>query len=155
MIVTAKTIFLALAVSFAIIATWIKVFNKSTYQPKNKQYNNIAIKQFSTKEDTRSNVTVQVTPKQLTVGQPAIFELVFDTHSVNLDFDVSKISQLTGDQGGSYGDPSWEGTPAGGHHRRGTLTFSQPVLPEETGAVLILRAISGSDRIFRWEMKQL
>ena len=48
-----------------------------------------------------------------------------DTHSVELDQDMSKITILVDDQGNEYKSLRWEGTPAGGHHREGALVFER------------------------------
>ena len=66
-------------------------------------------------------VTVEIDPKELD-GGGAAFIVSFDTHSVDLGFDVVSAASLEVD-GTAWTDPAWKGDPAGGHHRSGTLTF--------------------------------
>lgn len=101
---------------------------------------------FETKTDTQANVTVVVTPVQLIAGAPVIFTVNFETHSVNLDFDVSKITTLIDDKGNVYKNPTWQGSPPGGHHLSGTLTFNE-VLNRETKSV----TLTLSNHTFTWE----
>lgn len=101
---------------------------------------------FETKTDSQANVTVVVTPVQLSAGAPTVFTVNFDTHSVNLDFDVSKIASLQDDKGNTYKNPTWQGSPAGGHHRSGTLIFNE-VLKKETNSVTLTLL----NRTFIWK----
>jgi hypothetical protein len=68
------------------------------------------------------DVEVKVTPQQFD-ARTARFEVVFDTHSVELDLDVAAGSTLTVG-GRSWGAARWTGDGPGGHHRRGTLEFA-------------------------------
>lgn len=73
------------------------------------------------REVEAGEVTVKVRPVRID-DEGAEFRVVFDTHSVDLGFDVAGNAQLT--VGGSaWTDPSWEGAAPGGHHREGTLRF--------------------------------
>ena len=47
-----------------------------------------------------------------------------NTHSVELDQDMTKVAILIDNQGKEYKALNWEG-PSGGHHREGVLIFSQ------------------------------
>ncbi len=109
---------------------------------------------YETKENSGGNVTVIVKPKELTIGNPPSFEIAFDTHSVELDFDVAKSTSLTNDQGMSMGQATWDGTPSGGHHRKGILTFSQSLDTEVKQITLMLTNIVVIPaRTFTWRMK--
>lgn len=107
---------------------------------------------WQTRQNSGGNVTVAVTPQELTLGKPAVFLLVFDTHSVNLDFDVALSAALRDNQGTTYGVPVWNGDPAGGHHRTGTLSF--PALRKQTTSVtLMLTNVAGvAERSFVWKL---
>lgn len=105
-----------------------------------------------TKQQSAGAVTVAVTPVELTPGKSAVFQVVFDTHSVNLAFDVSQIAELRDEKGMTYGTPTWNGDPPGGHHRRGTLTFPTP-LNKTQRILLILNNVAGiPQRTFRWNL---
>ncbi len=78
--------------------------------------------------------------------------MIFDTHSVNLDFDVAAIAQLRDEQGNTYGTPAWRGDPPGGHHREGTLSFFTP-LKQVSAFSLILKDIAAvKERTFVWKL---
>jgi hypothetical protein len=81
-----------------------------------------------------------------------------DTHSVDLDgYDLSQLVVLkTGD--GREGVPLKWDSPAGGHHRKGTLTFSdrsldgKPLITPDTHSLeLIIYDVSDvQQRSFKW-----
>ncbi len=67
-------------------------------------------------------VTVEFALRQLD-GTGAVFEVVFDTHSVELDQDLAREAHLTvGDTPWPYAE--WTGDGASGHHREGELRFA-------------------------------
>ena len=101
---------------------------------------------------TGGEVDVTVTPEVLIAGQPPRFKLEFNTHSVELDFDIEKITRLSDDRRKDYGQSTWEGSPPGGHHREGTLTFPE-LLGDVKSATLIISAVSGiAERKFTWQL---
>lgn len=80
-----------------------------------------APKAFAEREIEVGEVTVKVRPV-LIDEEGAEFRVVFDTHSVDLGFDVAANARLT--VGGSaWTAPTWAGAAPGGHHREGTLRF--------------------------------
>jgi len=98
-------------------------------------------------------VTVDVRPEQLANGQPAIFMVRMNTHSVNLAVDMVAVSELRDDTGKTYQPVSWKGSPPGGHHRSGTLEF--PKLDGSPKKVtLVIRNVSNvPERIFQWDIE--
>lgn len=107
---------------------------------------------LNTQESEGGNVTVTVKPKTLKVGENPSFELEFETHSVNLDFDVAKQSYIVDDKGKRFNNGIWNGSPPGGHHRNGTLSFNNS-LTQTNYVELIIKNIAGiSERKFRWEL---
>lgn len=107
---------------------------------------------YETKENEGGNVTVSVTPLSLKPGLPASFAMAFETHSVDLTFDVTKVTTLTDSMGTTY-TPLWEGSPPGGHHRSGTLRFT-PDLTKPTTVILTVINVAGiPKRTFSWEVK--
>ncbi len=108
-------------------------------------------KAYKTQTNEGDNVTVIVTPQELASGKPATFEIVFDTHSVDLNFDVAGAAELGDSRGNSYGPPTWSGDPPGGHHRKGTLSFPKP-MAQASIVTLTLKDIAGiKERLFMWE----
>ena len=77
-----------------------------------------------TKTDEQGQVIVKITPVDLGAETPSWkFQIVLDTHSVELDYDFLEAVSLFDEQGKKYKAISWEGSPPGGHHREGILTF--------------------------------
>jgi hypothetical protein len=86
-----------------------------------------ALPNYETRSSSENAVTVEVTPINLADGGTSLdFDVAFNTHSVDLDFDPAAISVLRDDQGREYPAIGWDGAAAGGHHRSGTLRFKVP-----------------------------
>ncbi len=108
---------------------------------------------YEAKKSSENEVSVQVTPKILSPNKPAQLQIRFSTHSVELDQDLMVIAELHDDQGRKYKAVRWEGSPPGGHHRSGLLTFSalQATADEVT---LIIRDVAGvAERNFNWRIE--
>ena len=73
-----------------------------------------------------------------------------NTHSVNLNFDMLKISKLMDSNGEIYLPVEWQGSAGGGHHRSGTLIFSG--IPEDIQKLNFLLSPGGKfqDLNFEW-----
>lgn len=78
------------------------------------------------------------------------FEVVMDTHSVNLGEDLTQVSVLVDENGNEHKPVEWRGDPLGGHHRAGTLIFGE-IAPAPKSVFLIIRQIGGvAERKFEW-----
>lgn len=66
-------------------------------------------------------VLVTIEPMRLD-RRGAVFQIAFETHSVELSLDVAAGAALDVD-GVAWSNATWAGTPPGGHHREGELTF--------------------------------
>ena len=112
------------------------------------------VKKWETKTDNQANVTVTVTPLGLSPQSAEWkFEVALDTHSGSLDQDMAKSAVLTDDQGGEYKPVAWDGSPPGGHHRSGVLTFGA-VTPAPRSVTLVIRQVGGiKERKFEWITK--
>ncbi len=105
---------------------------------------------YETKENEGGEVTVSVTPTTVKTGFPASFTVAFETHSVDLAFDVEQIATLQDETNTVY-TPHWDGSPPGGHHRSGTIRFT-PDLARPKTITLTLKDIAGIPiRTFTWE----
>lgn len=103
------------------------------------------------REDIAGDVTVTVTPGNLAADAPVWeFSVMLDTHSVELTDDLVQAAVLIDDQGNEHEPIAWDGAPAGGHHRSGTLRF-RPIRPLPRSITLELRAVAGvAKRSFQW-----
>ncbi len=107
---------------------------------------------FETKADEQGQVTVKVTP-QILNGDQWKFDVVLDTHSVDLSYDMVQIAELINGQGNTYKPIAWEGAPPGGHHREGVLVF-QSVSPTSASIELKIKDVGGvPERSFKWNLK--
>lgn len=52
----------------------------------------------------------------------AVFRIGFETHTVDLSLDVASSASFEVD-GTPWANPTWKGSPPGGHHRDGELRF--------------------------------
>jgi hypothetical protein len=104
-------------------------------------------------------VTVRVTWQGPEMGP--VFNVVMDTHSVDLDpYDLSTMATLHTNDGREAPTVRWD-APAGGHHRKGTLAFSEvaldgkPLVADDTESVeLVIYDLSGVPaRSFTWKLK--
>ena len=142
-------------VGMILLAVIFAIRFPNNYEKVTLQQNNTTqkiVKTFSEQENEGGEVTVIVTPQILEVDKQPKFQLEFETHSVDLNFDVSKIVSLTDDRGNEYSNPIWEGSPSGGHHRNGTISFREP-LKETSQVKFVLQNISGiKERAFQWDL---
>lgn len=121
--------------------------------PQNNKAVNQSVEKnaLTTQTSTEGAVTVKATPKTLASGSEAIFEVVFDTHSVELSYDLMQIASMTDDIGNTYQPVSWTGG-RGGHHLEGVITF--PMIANSTSKVtMTIPDIDNKDRIFEWNLK--
>jgi len=111
-------------------------------------------RQWETKTDDQEGVTIVVTPLDLSPQSAEWkFDVGINTHSVELDQDMTAVAVLTDEQGKEYKPVGWEGAPAGGHHREGVLTFSAlKPMPRSVG--LTIKDIGDiPERLFKWDLK--
>ncbi len=99
-------------------------------------------------------VTVEVTPRNVMQNAPTWeFKVVLDSHTQDLNDDLTTSATLHDARGGQTAPVSWEGAGPGGHHREGVLKF-KPIFPHPQSIELrILRAGEATPRLFRWELK--
>jgi hypothetical protein len=120
------------------------VANQTNQQTTTKQT-------WETKTEEQADVTVVVTPIDLSLNSKEWrFDVGMNTHSVELDQDMTKIAILVDDQGKEYKPISWEG-PVGGHHREGMLIFNQ-ITPNPKSVELKISNIGDVVRSFVWQL---
>ena len=109
------------------------------------------------REDAQGNVVVIVTPLNLgQSGETLNFDVVMDTHSVDLKMDLTALAELTTDNGLAVKPIKWD-APMGGHHVSGTLSFpatidGAPLLEGVTTLTLTLLNVDAPERIFTWQL---
>ena len=148
-----SVLFSILLVCGALFVSVVLVKQKQTPQPT-KDTSAVSPTSGETREHTGGNITVAVTPINLSIGTSPSFNITFETHSVNLDYDVVTIATLSDNTGQTYGASTWSGSPPGGHHRNGTLSFSLPLSADARTVTLTLSGIADVPvRTFSWEVK--
>jgi hypothetical protein len=110
--------------------------------------------EWITQKNSQGGVTVDVTPLDLSAGAKTWdFKVVLDTHSQDLNDDLTKSALLLDSGGNSYLPVGWEGAAPGGHHREGVLRF-KPVTPRPGSIELrVQRAGESTPRSFRWSLR--
>lgn len=97
-------------------------------------------------------VAVTIIPKKPAGAGIWEFEMVLETHSVELNEDLTKAAVLIADSK-NYEPVDWEGDPPGGHHRKGILRFA-PISSQPRSITLKIRQIGGiEERNFTWQLK--
>lgn len=100
---------------------------------------------------SENEVSITVTPSFTDSWR---FDISLETHSVELSQALEQVSVLVDDTGKEYTAGAWEGSPPGGHHRSGTLFFSD-VNPSAKTLTLKIRDIGGvPERTFAWSIQQ-
>ncbi len=110
----------------------------------------VQVAAYEMKKNEGGEVTVSVTPTTLKSGFPASFEIAFETHSVDLAFDVEQIVSLEDETGIVY-TPHWDGSPPGGHHRSGILRFIPDLTRADTFTLTLKDIADIPTRTFTWE----
>ncbi len=144
-------IYLITIIIFAAIALFF--FTREVDWPKEKkaaqtpQSSAVPTSVLETQTNSEGPVTIKITPK---LSSGLAFEMVLDTHSEELDADLIQVTTLKDENDKEYKPIRWEGSPPGGHHREGVLTFGTIARPPRT-LQLVIRGIGGVlERKFLW-----
>ena len=146
-----RLIFLIVAGAVVSAVIVFFTFDKKNVFNKNTTSSDQTI--LSSQTNSEGLVTVRVTPKDLLQSSPTWdFEIVLDTHSGNLDQDLTKIAVLIDDKGDRFSPAAWEGEPPQEHHRQEVLKF-KPISPRPTSVELKISRIGDvDDRSFKWKL---
>jgi len=105
--------------------------------------------QVSNERQIKITATLQNIPRE---AKTLDFEVTLETHTHALSDGLENSSVLIAD-GKQYKPLSWDGTPPGGHHRKGTLHF-KAIDPFPASVELQIRLIGdASPRSFKWQLK--
>ncbi len=98
-------------------------------------------------------VTVAITFLKERADRPT-FQVVLDTHSVNLDsYRFEDIVRLRDGKGSEVAPVAVEGVKGGGHHREATVRFAWPD-PKPNNLELVVKGVAGvPERVFRWPVQ--
>lgn len=103
------------------------------------------------KADAQGGVSIEVEPLDFSFNKPVRFKISFDTHSGDLDFDLTKQALLIDDRNNQYLPLEWQGG-RGGHHLSGTLIFSSLSANVKTLKLKIFDIYGIKEREFFWEL---
>ncbi|MEO7841146.1 MAG: hypothetical protein ABIU06_17530 [Anaerolineales bacterium] len=112
----------------------------------------------ATRTDQQGAIIFEITPLNLDAPTDTLeFDVVMDTHSIDLSMDLATLSTLTTDTGVSVDATLWD-APLGGHHVEGKLIFpsmkdNKPILEGATKLTLTIVNVDAPTRIFEWELK--
>lgn len=101
----------------------------------------IQIPDLELQTNNDGQATVTVTPLKSASAGTLEFEIILDTHSVELNEDLIKAAVLIADDK-NYTPTAWDGAPPGGHHRKGVLRFA-PISPSPKSITLKIRNVGG------------
>lgn len=112
-----------------------------------------------TRTDQQGAVTVEVTPLNLDNPSDQLeFDVVMDTHSVDLSMDLATLATLTTDTGVTIPATRWD-APRGGHHVEGKLIFpaaghdGQSILDGAKKLTLTIVDVDAPSRVFDWSLQ--
>lgn len=133
--------------SFVVYRNANEKYQKSTDEPLS------VLNQYETKTDTQGSVTIDVTPRISPEERQWKFEVVLDTHSVELDQDPLQIVTLIDDRMNIFKPIAWEGSGPGGHHREGILVFESVVPAPKYIEVKVKDIGNIPERLFKWNIQ--
>lgn len=115
---------------------------------------------LTTVTDEQGAVSVAVTPVDLTTSAQTLdFDVVMNTHSVELGMDLAALATLKTDNGRSVEASLWDAAEPGGHHVSGILSFpatidGTAVLEGASQVTVTIREVAVTERVFAWSISQ-
>jgi hypothetical protein len=110
--------------------------------------------ELGTRTSSAGGVTVSVTATSVAPGAAVWeFAVVLNTHSQDLSDDLMKNSVLIDAKGSRHSPIAWEGSPPGGHHRKGVLRFKGLAALPDAIELQIRRPGETAPRAFSWNLK--
>lgn len=110
-----------------------------------------------TRIDQQGAVIVEVTPLNLDNPSDQVeFDVVMDTHSVDLSMDLAMLATITTNTGITVKATLWD-APRGGHHVTGKLIFpaandGKSILEGATKLTLTIVNLDAPSRVLEWEL---
>ena len=107
----------------------------------------------ATRSSSDRGVTVKVTPKLIgSIDSRWEFSIVLETHSADLNDDLTQSATLTTNDGRTLKPTGWVGAGPTGHHREGVLAFEVPAPRPTMIELRIARPGESAPRTFRWQL---
>ncbi|MFQ5344144.1 MAG: hypothetical protein ACE5F6_21590 [Anaerolineae bacterium] len=108
---------------------------------------------FPARVSDAGRVVIEVRPLNLDRPEGTLhFQVAMNTHSVELNYDLTRLAVLRTDRGDEVTPLQWDGEQ-GGHHLNGTLYFPAVDLKDAQWAEMVIRDVAGvPERTFRWEL---
>jgi len=107
----------------------------------------------TTRTDSGGGVTIKVTYLDSKTTDDLRFQVVLDTHSVNLDaYDLKNVAVLRDDLGNNYLPTAVE-NKGSGHHREATVVFPKVSSAAKRIEVVIKDVGGVKTRTFQWAME--
>ena len=111
-----------------------------------------------TRVDEQGAIVIEITPLNLDASTDILeFNVVMNTHSMDLNMDLATLSTLTTDTGIVLPAMTWD-APRGGHHVEGNLIFpsrkdGNSILEGASRLTLAIVNVDAPSRVFEWELK--
>lgn len=147
-----KIIAVTITVLWLTLVGWL-IFGRDKNSDPSENVQQDGQSQLSSQINSEGEVEVEITPVEISKSSDLWqFKIVLTTHSVELDQDLTKVTLLFDDKGNIYQPVSWEGTPPGGHHREGILSF-RSIKPQTLSLRLVIQNIGETkEREFTWNL---
>lgn len=147
-----KIIAVTITVLWLTLVGWL-IFGRDKNSDPSENVQQDGQSQLSSQINSEGEVEVEVTPVEISESSDLWqFKIVLTTHSVELDQDLTKVTLLFDDKGNIYQPVSWEGTPPGGHHREGVLSF-RSIKPQTQSLRLVIQNVGETkEREFTWNL---
>jgi len=111
-----------------------------------EQTNNINLPSLQPQSKQMGVVEVTLTPENVETGEEIVFGLAMNNHSVDLNYDYTKIVTLLDDQGNEYKPTDWTGNTSG-HHISGKLKFS-PIQMQTSSITIKIDGVDNKKETF-------
>ena len=117
-----------------------------------------ALSDSATRVDEQGAIVIEITPHNLGASADTLeFNVVMNTHSIDLNMDLATLSTLTTDTGIALPATTWD-APRGGHHVEGkrivpSMKDGNSMLAGASRLTLTIVNVDAPLRVFEWELK--
>jgi|SRR3989344_9444139 len=151
----AKEVFLLIAIAAVgvlVLASFSKNNKNPAAESSPREAGNSSGGIWESKVNTEGDVTVKVTPLELSSkASEWKFDVGINSHSFELSQNLADVAVLADGQGKEYRPINWEGVAPSGHHVEGILTF-KPIVPAPKFVELKILGIGAPVRSFAWNI---